>query len=331
MAIYHLHIKNIPKGNGQSKAIYNMREGKYAKDKEEILYKETGNLPTWAQENHRTFWKAADIYERGGEKYRGRSAKEIQIALPKELSDEAKIQLAKAYTHSVVGDHHAYAMAIHKGEKATANPHIHLLFTERRNDGINRKEEQYFKRANTKNPQRGGAKKDRGMNAREWVSQQRKAWESFANQALEREGHEARIDCRTLKEQGIEREPTRHVGVVSYNAITQREEITDRAMEIYGAMLDKQELEEAHIKLEAEYAEVKRELTSEQVVKGIVDLYMLNEEETLNQKPKIDWNNFDKSISREIEIAEEYAEIIRTEEQQQKQEHVRSHDDGLSL
>lgn len=331
MAIYHLHVKNVPKGSGQNKAIYNMREGKYSKDEAEVLYKETGNLPKWTEGNHRTFWRAADNYERGGERYRGRAAKEVQIALPRELSDEAKIKLAREYTRSIVGDNHAYAMAIHKGEKATENPHVHLLFSERRDDGIERTEQQYFKRANSKQPELGGVKKSRDIHAREWVSQQRKSWEVAANNALEREGHSARIDCRTLKAQGINREPSRHVGVVSYNAIMEREDITDRAQDIYGAMLEAQDLREKNQELEAQRVEVRRELNSDRFIGGVARLYIVNEANEGGEKLDIDWQNFDKSLSREIEIAEQHIEETRALKEQERQQHSRSYDDGLSL
>ena len=38
-------------------------------------------------------------------------------------------------------------------------PHVHLMFNERLQDGIERDPEQYFKRYNSKNPERGGLKK----------------------------------------------------------------------------------------------------------------------------------------------------------------------------
>lgn len=331
MAIYHLHVKNVPKGSGQSKAIYNMREGKYSKDEAEVLYKETGNLPKWTEGNHRTFWRAADNYERGGERYRGRAAKELQIALPRELSDEAKIKLAREYTRSIVGDNHAYAMAIHKGEKATENPHIHLLFSERRDDGIERTEQQYFKRANTKSPELGGVKKSRDIHAREWVSQQRKSWEVAANNALEREGYSARIDCRTLEAQGINREPSRHIGVVSYNAIMERDYVTDRAEDVYGTILYTEELEKQEGVLEAQRVEVKREINSDRFVGGVARLYLVNEAKDAGEKLDIDWQKFDKSLSREIEIAEQRIEETRALKEQERQQHSRSYDDGLSL
>ena len=37
-------------------------------------------------------------------------------------------------------------------------------------------------------------------------------WEEHANRALERAGHDVRIDRRTLEAQGIDRESTIHIG-----------------------------------------------------------------------------------------------------------------------
>lgn len=40
----------------------------------------------------------------------------------------------------------------------------------------------------------------------------RERWETYANRALERAGHEVRIDRRSLEDQGIDRVPTIHIG-----------------------------------------------------------------------------------------------------------------------
>jgi hypothetical protein len=58
----------------------------------------------------------------------------------------------------------------------------------------------------------GFGAKARDWNSREQLETWREAWERTANRYLEKHGHEARIDRRALKEQGIEREPTTHRG-----------------------------------------------------------------------------------------------------------------------
>ena len=54
--------------------------------------------------------------------------------------------------------------------------------------------------------------KAREWNSREQFEKWREAWERTQNRYLERHGHEARVDRRTLEAQGNDREPTTHPG-----------------------------------------------------------------------------------------------------------------------
>ncbi|WP_410053652.1 MobA/MobL family protein, partial [Escherichia coli] len=85
------------------------------------------------------------------------------------------------------------------------------------NDGIERTPEQYFRRYNARYPDRGGAKKDSGnltpTQQKEQLRELRKRWEVKHNEHMRKYGFERGfIDCRTLKEQGIERRPEVHLG-----------------------------------------------------------------------------------------------------------------------
>ena len=84
------------------------------------------------------------------------------------------------------------------GGPAGENPHAHLMFSERGNDGIARSEEQWFKRHNPTAPAQGGARKSRAAKAGDWLDTTRQAWEQTANRALEQAGREERIDGRSL-------------------------------------------------------------------------------------------------------------------------------------
>ena len=75
---------------------------------------------------------------------------------------------------------------------------MHLVISERANDGLERSAEQWFKRANGKHPERGGAKKSRTMMDKHWIAQTREVWEQEANRALERAGQQDRVDHRSL-------------------------------------------------------------------------------------------------------------------------------------
>ena len=54
MAIYHLSVKTGSRISGQSakaKSEYIEREGKYEKDRDELAYSESGNMPEWAEDD----------------------------------------------------------------------------------------------------------------------------------------------------------------------------------------------------------------------------------------------------------------------------------------
>lgn len=212
MAIYHLTAKTVSRGSSVSAAVrsdYIERCGRYAGDHAELLHKEHGNMPAWASEAPRNYWEAADVHERAN----GRLFKQLEFALPKELSPEQQIALAASFCREMAQTRDGplpYSFAVHKGHDKE-NPHCHLLISEQVNDGISRAAGQWFKRA-AKDPAKGGAKKTNELRPREWLLHCREFWAERANHALRLAGHEARIDHRTLEAQGIDRLPTTHLG-----------------------------------------------------------------------------------------------------------------------
>jgi len=216
MASYHLSVKTGGKGNAHPHADYISREGKYAREKDSDLeHNESGNMPAWAAHKPTEFWKTADMSERAN----GCTYREIEIALPRELKTEQRLELVRDFVRQEIGDRHAYQFAIHNPKAAIAGgeqPHAHIMFSERLNDGIHRDPEQYFRRANSKAPESGGAKKVRfgetPTERKEHLVAQRERWADLQNQYLERYQHTDRVDARSLKAQGIEREPERHLG-----------------------------------------------------------------------------------------------------------------------
>lgn len=212
MAIGRLSVGVGPKGKAGPHAMYIAREGKYAKhnDKTEKLEATgSGNMPDWAKADPNFFWKMSDDNERKN----GTSYREHVIALPRELSPEQRQDLIKAWITQEVGEKHAYQYAIHNplAMDGGEQPHAHIMFSERLIDGIERDPNQYFKRHNPKKPELGGAKKantpkladERKLELKE----QRDRWEKLCNQHLELAGSDARISMKSLKEQGIDREP----------------------------------------------------------------------------------------------------------------------------
>ena len=226
MAVFHVKASFGSRAGGQSasaKSDYIEREGRYEKDREELEYKEHGNMPEWAEDDPGSYWSVADQYERSN----GRLYSEIQFALPKELDEAGRRDAASDFAAHLTGPEKLpYTMAIHRGGAEGENPHAHLMYSERGNDGIERSAEQWFRRYNGKAPETGGARKSRAAKAGDWLDKTRKAWEQTANQALERAGREERIDGRSLGERRDEayrsgdleraaelsREPNVHLG-----------------------------------------------------------------------------------------------------------------------
>lgn len=219
MAIARLSMKVGKAGKAGPHAAYIAREGQYAnrlERGERLEATEAGNMPASAQSNPLAFWQAADAYERKN----GTTYREMEIALPRELDAEQRAALVREFVRQEIGDRHAYQWAIHVPTAADGGeqPHVHLMFSERQRDGIERDPEQYFKRYNAKAPEKGGARKGYGPSAGQTLTKAERAaelkelrrrWEAMCNAHLERAGVEQRIDMRSHAERGTGLEPER--------------------------------------------------------------------------------------------------------------------------
>ena len=126
---------------------------------EQIEFVKSGNLPSFAEGKPAEFWQAADVYERSN----GRTCSSLVVALPKELNQAQRIELAEAFITEFADRYRfPFSCAIHNHAGLIAGieqPHLHLMYSERHMDGIDRSAEQFFKRYNPKDPQKGGAQK----------------------------------------------------------------------------------------------------------------------------------------------------------------------------
>jgi len=211
VGIYHCSIKGGSKGNGASgtaKALYVCREGKYQNKPDLEGQAWHGNMPTWAKSEPRAFWIAADEHERTN----ARVFTEIEISLPRELTQPERRELVESFLNDTLGEGHPYTVAIHnpKALDGKNQPHAHIIFSERKHDGIERDAEQFFRRGNVKAPEKGGAAKDRAWNDRDKVQEVREAWERHYNKAVM--WQELFVSCKSLKAQGIDREPEPKLG-----------------------------------------------------------------------------------------------------------------------
>jgi hypothetical protein len=205
MASFFFRIKTSTetKASAHMRADYINREGKYSQGTkaEELLFKESKNMPEWAKENPRKFWEASEDYEKDA----GRTSyREIVFALPNELSLEQQKAYTKEFLENHFGNDFVYSYAIHEKAATLAygvqNPHVHVVFCERKLDGIERDEAIFFKRADFKVPERGGAPKDARWNGNDrkgYLRFMREDCANLQNKYLEREGFSERVDHRT--------------------------------------------------------------------------------------------------------------------------------------
>jgi hypothetical protein len=254
MASYHCSVKVGSKGKAGPHASYISREGKYenSRSNEKLEHVESGNMPKWAEKDPAQFWQAADQHERAN----GATYREIEVALPRELTPAQRVELVRDMVGQELGDKHAFTWAIHNPVASLAGgeqPHAHIMYSERTIDGIDRDPDQYFKRYNAKNPEKGGCRKD-SAGTEERLQATRERWAKVQNLHLEQQGHEARVDHRSLKDQGIERTPEPHFGPGRIQRMTAMQDVELAAV------------------LERRAAEGEKERAAAELGKSIIDL-----------------------------------------------------------
>ena len=220
MAIYHMCIKSISRGEGRSataSAAYRGAE-RIADERTGLVhdYTRKGGVaytailalegtPDWVV-NREKLWNAAEAAERRKD---ARVAREIEVALPMELSGKQREDLVKQFAGELVKEHGLVAdIAIHKPGRSgdERNHHAHILLTTRKITPTGLTDKTVLEMSDKK-------LRDLGLpTAKERMEGLRERWAELANKALSRAGHHARVDHRSLEAQGIERLPTLHLG-----------------------------------------------------------------------------------------------------------------------
>ncbi|MBO9745970.1 MobA/MobL family protein [Xanthomonas phaseoli pv. dieffenbachiae] len=163
-------------------------------------------MPTWAQHEPHLFWRAADQYERSN----GSTYREIEAAFPRQLSAEGRLRVVAALIDRIPGKFHAYTWGIHNqiASDGGEQPHVHLIWSERIQDGIDRSPERFFARAAAATtcretgkkrpvaPAAGGCRKA-GHGSPEFLAYIRQTWEELVNRQLTLEGSQIRVDRRS--------------------------------------------------------------------------------------------------------------------------------------
>lgn len=197
MAIYSCNLKSIGRtthaaGTGGAHIRYISRPDAQP----EIL---SGHMPCDPAEARN--W--IDRAERASRK-NARVLDKIRIALPRELDEVQRAALVEEYMTDLAGGRRVpWYAAIHQTGKDAHNPHVHIAVHDR--------DMETGKRVLRLSDSARDRRKDGlpGPRAVDWI---RERWEIVCNHALEQAGHDVRVDRRTLDAQGIDREPTIHVG-----------------------------------------------------------------------------------------------------------------------
>ena len=225
VAIYHFNAQMVSRSTGASAvagAAY--RSGERLTDErtgEQHDYRQRDDLdgaeiltprdaPEWAQDRAR-LWNAVEAAERRKD---AQVAREVRVAIPRELRPDDGRTLVRDYAQSAFVDRGMVADIAYHGAQGE-NPHAHIMLTTR-----------------TLTPD-GFGPKNRSWNKKEQLASWREDWAAHANRALERHGHVDRIDHRTLavqrdealargdtdRAETLDRDPEIHLGRSAWMAL----------------------------------------------------------------------------------------------------------------
>lgn len=234
MAIYHLSAKPISRGAGRSAtgaAAY--RAGDYIHDertgldfdythKTGVLHAEL-ILPGGGSADRAAFWNAL---ERHHKRQDAILAREVEIALPAELSPEQRQELAVGFARELADRYGVAAdVALHAprplGDAELArNPHQHHELDPERGRHNGNWHAHILLSACHVSPEGELGRKAVELDPihcqrhhlENMAEREREHWANRANHALERAGHEAQLDHRSHAERGFDHEPSRHLG-----------------------------------------------------------------------------------------------------------------------
>ena len=235
IAIYHCSIKIVSRGKGKSAvAAAAYRSGEKLTNEWDGLthdYTKKGGvvhseilLPAHAPpafSDRSTLWNSVELSEKSNN---AQLAREVEIALPVELSREEQTRLVRDYCSSqfvskgMIADFNLH-------DTGGGNPHTHILLTMRPLDEkgawLPKSKKEYVLDENGEKIRLpSGRYKTRKVDLVDWNNREnaevwRRAWADLANEYLEKNNRPERIDHRSYERQGIDQIPTVHVGVAA--------------------------------------------------------------------------------------------------------------------
>ena len=250
MAIYHLSVKTISRSAGRSSTaaaayragveITDDRDGEIHDYRRKLGVDATqiflpAGAPDWATDRAK-LWNAVEESET---RKNSTVAREFEVSLPSELTAEERRELAYDFATALVSKYGLVAdVSIHQPRTVTdkdleRDPHQHVMIdpvTGRRHNG---NFHAHILCSTRRLGAEGFGSKTRELDDRTTGANQviecRELFARMTNDALERAGHSARVDHRTLEAQGIDRVPTIHLGPAA-TAIERRGEVSQKTL-----------------------------------------------------------------------------------------------------
>ncbi|MEC5321842.1 Ti-type conjugative transfer relaxase TraA [Aurantimonas sp. A3-2-R12] len=224
MAIYHLHVKVIGRKAGSSavasaayRSASRMRDERIDRVQDfsakrgvvhsEVLLPE--NAPE-AWSDRERLWNDVEAFEVRKD---AQLAREVEFALPREMSKAQGIELARDFAQSEFVDQGMIAdLNVHWdiGEDGTPKPHAHVMLT--------------MRQIEVNGDENGFGRKVRDWNRTGMVERWRERWAGHVNERLAELDIDARIDHRSLEAQGIGLEPQSQIGAPAQRIETHRVE-----------------------------------------------------------------------------------------------------------
>ncbi|MBZ9813862.1 Ti-type conjugative transfer relaxase TraA [Mesorhizobium sp. CA7] len=231
MAIYHLHVKVIGRKAGSSavasaayRSASRLRDERIERSHDFSAKRGVVHSEVMLPENAPQAWRDRERLWNDVEAFEVRKdaqlAREVEFALPRELSQVQGIELARDFVQAeFVSQGMVADLNVHwdRGEDGSPKPHAHVMLTMRSVD------------------EKGFGAKVRDWNATHMVERWRERWAELANKRLAELDIDIRIDHRSLEAQGISLEPQTQIGGPA-------QRIEDSGLDTAGIEADRAEL-----------------------------------------------------------------------------------------
>lgn len=228
--IYHMEVSTLSRGKGRSlgaslsyisgKKIHDRYSGKTYRHRRFDLVQCRVYLPPSAPNALRDLQCLCDELNKVEKRKDARTGRLFICSLPNELVPGEWAKIVKDFIEeNFVAKGLCAVAAIHRGTNrdfpSKNNPHVHIIVSTR-----------------TVGPEGFNPQKDREHDKRCYIEIWRRAWAEVQNRAYERCHIEKRISHESLRVQGIDRKPLRHVNYVDWQRAERQRRIQEKEREL---------------------------------------------------------------------------------------------------